>query len=142
MNQAINRITERHQVVACITQYKSAWRLLDEAVEQAQLRHASLRVVVCHNLMRAGAKEDFTHFFRKFRHAAYQACKDHGLHLIIETLDCGNREATEVEKLMTEHKTDLLVISDSTPETAIARWLPQKTERLKKTSLCPVLLVR
>jgi DNA-binding LacI/PurR family transcriptional regulator len=142
MNQASKRVETNHQVVACITQFKSAWRLLTEAVEQASLRGAVLRIIVCHNLIRSGSKEDFTHFFRKFRHAAYQTCKDHDLRLIIETLDCGSREATEVERMMQEQKTDLLILSDSLPETALARWLPTRTERLKKTNLCPVLLVR
>jgi len=131
-----------HQVVACITQLKTAWRLLTEAVEQARVRGAVLRIIVCHNLIRSESRDDFSHFFRKFRHAAYQSCKEQDIRLIIEMLDCGNREPLEVEKMMCEHKTDLLILSDAQPQMTLARWLPTRTERLKKTNLCPVLLVR
>ncbi|MBX3076915.1 hypothetical protein KF913_23600 [Candidatus Obscuribacterales bacterium] len=142
MNQVIEEVATQHQVIACITQFKSAWRLLSEAVEQAEMRGAVLRIIVCHNLISSGSREDFTHFFRKFRHAAYQTCREHDIRLIIETLDCGSREASEVERLMQEQKTDLLILSDAPPDTVLARWLPARTERLKKTQVCPVLLVR
>lgn len=133
---------QAHQVVACITQVQSAWRLLAEAVEQAKARNAVLRLIVCHALIRSNSEEDFTQFFRKFRHAASQSCKENDIKLIVEVLDCGDREPTEVERQMREIKTDLLIMSDSLPESGLARWLPKKTARLTRTSLCSVLLLR
>ncbi len=135
-------VVSEHQVLACITEVDNAWRLLAEAVEQASSRKASLRLVVCQTFIKDHTKDDFAHFFRKLRHAATQSCKDSDVRLIIEILDCGMREQVEVEKLISEKTTDLVILSDLTPNSFIGRLLPRRSAQLARSCKCSVLLVR
>ncbi len=140
--KAVETIGTEHQVLACITEVKSSWRLLKEAVEQARARQSLLRIIVCHRYLRARSNDEFAHFFGKFRHAALQICKENNLRLIIETLDCGNRESVEIERIIKEIDTDVLLMSDYSDSERLTKWLPTQTNKLKQTTSCSVMLIR
>lgn len=131
------------QVVACITNPNQAWRLLNEATEQACYRGAALNLVICRSFVSANmSSEETTHLLSKLNHAAENTCRENGIELTINTFDCGPKETTMVEGLVKDPKTALLILTDVLPKSVLARWLPRKMETLARRLSCSVMLLR
>ena len=132
-----------NQVIACITNLRGAWKLLDEAIQQSSARCANLRLVICNGLIgKEDSPEGIKSFLAKLRHAAETKCRDSGVRLLIETLDCEGQEPSVVAKMVNQSNASMLIVSDSIPGSLIAKVLPRRSEAIVRATRCSVLLIR
>ncbi|HMP51341.1 MAG TPA: universal stress protein [Candidatus Melainabacteria bacterium] len=133
----------KQKIVACITDERSAWKVLQEATMLAGEQCLGLRLIICQGIPgKESGPEAARSFIDKIRHAAEHGCRESGVNVIIETLDCGAREAARVKKIIEESGIELLVLTDSLPNNRFARLLSRKAEEIARGCNCSVLLVR
>ena len=130
-------------IVACITNQKSAWRVLYESIEQARLRSSGLRVIVCPNLIRKESSFEITQdFLSKLQHAAESSCREHGINLQIDTIDYGHNDVSSVPGLIDEGDTELLIMTDPPVKNKLFDLFIDKTKKLIRACHCSVMIIR
>lgn len=136
-------IDQKGCVVACITDQKTAWRVLFEAAEQARARSLTLRLIICQYLVsKSSSPEETRSFMIKLKHAAESTSSDAGIEVFIDTLDVGQKEFFLVNSILEESRTRLLVLTDSIPQNKLIRKLTRRVDPLVRSCKCSVMLVR
>ncbi|MGD9682461.1 MAG: hypothetical protein AB7W16_14845 [Candidatus Obscuribacterales bacterium] len=130
-------------VVACITDQKTAWKVLFESAEQARARCLTLRLIICQYLVsRSSSPEETRSFMTKLKHAAESTSREAGIDVLIDTLDVGQKEVPLVSSILEESGTQLLVLTDSLPQNKLMRMLSRRVDPLVRSCKCSVMLVR